>query len=393
MLNRSTVSKVTDNNKLDIPLDKPVTVVLDKEDRLKFFHDCKKIYTMSKTDKDVFCGIDFEFNMNWKTKKRYIGSMQIILVLDKDRYHDKSYVKPVYVLDPSRFSSSEIKKLIRYIFTSNVVKIFHGSDSLDCPYVFTELLKGKKGKFIRFMNSTVDTRFLCEITKRIRERIGDDPKTNRCSIYNALYDNDVVDKKLFDTLTVIGSKVNYNKRWEIDKLTDDYLIYSVYDIIYLYDLLEKISQTVLPCKQKECIDVLSVVNRLYRFHMLNYLGVTKISTKCTELFNSYRLSKDDIDKLNQQIMETSITEILYKSVDKTEHLTIYFEDVLSINTIRKNIMACLKVRRYDVNSDKLDEMFERSRVFKLMKGNNYILKLLDLNRLLSTNRKHVFCRQ
>src|SRR5271156_5287948 len=192
-------------------LDKPFAVVTTNDNKKSFIQDCQKIYDITEKSGRTFCGIDFEFNMNWKTKERYIGSMQIIFIFDGSKYHDKSFIKPIYVLDPSKLSSSDKELFIKYIIKSKVIKIFHGSDSLDYPYMFNDLLKNNKYVFIEFINSSVDTRFLCETSKRIKSRIGMDAPSNKCSIYNALYNNDVINEETFDKLTKIGDKINYNK--------------------------------------------------------------------------------------------------------------------------------------------------------------------------------------
>ena len=59
-------------------IDKPVFVVKTFQDANNFINECKLIYD-NKIDEKSFCGIDFEFNMNWNTKKRFIGLMQIII--------------------------------------------------------------------------------------------------------------------------------------------------------------------------------------------------------------------------------------------------------------------------------------------------------------------------
>jgi len=149
---------------------KPICVVVSRKDTETFIADCHDIYQAS-AHRDVFCGIDFEFNTNHSTKKRYIGLMQIILVSDPHKYFE-DHNKPIYIVDPSRLSVASRDQMIRYIFCSKVKKIFHGSDSLDYGYVYEDLLGSSGEQFIRFVDNSIDTRFMCEISKRISQRLG-----------------------------------------------------------------------------------------------------------------------------------------------------------------------------------------------------------------------------
>src|ERR1700733_960529 len=94
-------NKLNDQTKTNIQIiknDMPIIIVRSDVTMKRFMEDCKKIYLTNTTN--TFCGIDFEFNMNWKTKERYIGSMQIVFVFDDTKYYDPSYIKPIYILDP-----------------------------------------------------------------------------------------------------------------------------------------------------------------------------------------------------------------------------------------------------------------------------------------------------
>jgi hypothetical protein len=394
-------------------LDKPFIVVTSDEHKKSFIQDCQKIYDITGKNGRTFCGIDFEFNMNWKLKTRYIGSMQIIFIFDGEKYHDKTFIKPIYVIDPSKLSHLDKELFIKYIIKSKVIKIFHGSDSLDYPYIFNDLLKNDKHKFIEFINSSVDTRFLCEISKRIKSRIGVDVPSNKCSIYNALYDNDAINKETFNELTKIGDKINYNKRWKVELLTYDQVIYSVYDVVYLYDLLEKISNQIDICTKTadpdmaykpgsvDCIDLVSMINRVYRYHMLNRLEITNISSQCDVIFNSYKLTKDLISQLDQQIMETPLTSIEFKkSTKESINVLITLEDILTMDVIRKNLLKFLRPYQYIANSGKnlndvtkLDKIFESSEEFRIFKGRDYIIKLINvIKKKIGQHKPDVICK-
>lgn len=358
-------------------IDKPIHLIKTQEDADNFIKQCKIIYDDMKNHGRSFCGIDFEFNMNWKTKIREIGLMQIILIYDSDEYYDKNSTKPIYVLNPAKLSKKNREYMLNYIFCSDITKIFHGSDSLDYNYVYNDLLKKSKSNFIKFINNSLDTRFLCELSKRIMRRIGlISIESKKCSIYNALYDHQIINNKELSELSEIGSAINYNKKWLVDKLNDKQLLYSISDVFKLYDLLHNIVKR-FSCVENKCIDVVSAVNRLYRFHMLNKFGLLDISTQCKLIIDNAGLDKKKINEIDEKILEIPITQIYYSN--EKYKIDIYMNDFLSIDTIRKSILYCLRIFYInDNNAEKLDNIFDTSIIFNQMKGNNYIKRIIKI---------------
>lgn len=354
--------------------DKPITVVTDRLTINKFLTDCQNL----SLTKNGMCGIDFEFDMNWKTRERYISLMQIILISDPSEYKNPKIIKPIYLLDPLRqLSNIEMEKLVEYIFCSNVVKIFHGSDSLDFPHIYASILKNDKNKFINFVNKSVDTRFLCEISKRIMRRAGIiSINDNKCSLYNALIDHDVIDKKLFNTLTNISSKINYNKKWEIQKLTPEQVSYSSLDVAYLFDLLDNITKII------GSDQLLSMITRLYRFHITNKLDIIKISSKCKDMVESKKIPKDRLLIIDQKIMEHYLMDVMINN----KPIAIYFEDILSIDTTRKSILFCLRAYEISDEMTHIDKYFNDSKIFfHRLKGHRTIIKLINVIKKKKTN--------
>lgn len=379
-------------SKLEPTIDKPINIVLSVTDTDAFINDCHKIYDLYKSNPkshNTYCGIDIEFNMNWKLKKRYIAFIQIIFIFDKNKYFNEDTTKPVYIFNPRKLDRSQLDLFIKYILCSGIIKIFHGSDSLDYSHIFNEILKGSKKKFMRFINTSVDTRFLCELSKRFMERSGYQlEESNRCSLYYALFNHNVVDRKLFNLLEQLGSKIDYNKLWLLDHITYDQLIYAAYDVYYLYDLLYELTNRMQPDLSEGTyddnnitIDIVSLVNRLYRFHMINKLGMCSIFSKCEKLFATKKLPKNDVIELDKKIMEKKLCTTLYRQNDDVvKKIDTYIEDVLSISTIKKSILYILRLYRLDVSKDTeyVDNLFASSKSFKFMKGHESILNIIDI---------------
>lgn len=384
---------------MGVPSNK-IIVVKTNEDKKLFIEDCKKIFLIKGTDK--FCGIDFEFNTNRKINKRYIGLMQIIFIFDATKYYDKSYEKLIYILDPNKLSFDDKNNLINYIFCSNVTKIFHGSDSLDYPHIYEDLLKKNNHMFIKFINHSVDTRFLCEISKQIIKRSGIH-LSNKCSIYHALLDHKIIDNDLFNRLEKISSTINYNKLWLIDSLTTDQITYGAYDVTYLYDLMNTIVCSIQPDDSgnkameenlMNDFDPISLVNRLYRFHILNRLGIFTISADCKKLSDEvYQINPGIEIKsiVDEKIMETYLMTINYNHKEGINRIDIVIEDILSLDTIRKSILNCLRIYHPDIvrhidpsRLHQIDNFWTDSEQFNMMKGKGSIRGLINLIKIKST---------
>ncbi len=376
------------------PKDKPITIVINELTINQFIKECHNIYeTCKKKTNDSYCGIDFEFNMNWKTKERYISLMQIIFITNANNYHNTEIMKPIYILDPLKFNHTVMKKMKKYIFCSKVIKIFHGSDSLDYPHVYEHILNKNKKKFIKFINYSIDTRFMCEISKRIMTRLGLISIDNKkCSIYNALFDHGILDKQSFDQLTLMSSKINYNKEWKIKDLSQEQISYAIYDVSYLYDLVHTIVLSIKNSKHvigMMNVDLISVINRMYRFHMINRLKISSISYRCKSLTDLKKISKENLNHIDQKIMDNYLMTIIYNQPilhtnttsndTHTYELTINLEDILNIDTLRKSILFCLRV--YEINeSDTINvtEFIKKSKPFNLLKGHETILDLINI---------------
>ena len=203
----------------------------------------------------------------------------------------------------------------------------------------------------------------------------------------------MISDDIFNKLEGISSKINYNKPWIINKLSENQIIYSAYDVMYLYDLVEKISQSINPLEHN--INPISLVNRLYRFHMLNRLQICNFSKKCKYIYDSYKFEKKETDNSEEKIMEMPLTTIQYTDNNLTIHkFDLIFDDILFIDTIRKSILICLKV--YQINKkndiDKINNYLIKSKVFNLIRGNPSILKMINIIQSKNTSKvNNIIC--
>lgn len=174
-----------------------------------------------------YLGIDFEFNKVGKGD-RDVALMQINLESDdtNDGY--------VIVLYPPELPKPDLDILINLITEPIIIKILHGAESLDIPYMFNQLLKTKK-LIDGLCTNFYDTKFLCDYA-HISEK-----KQGRCSIYYLLTENNVITQEKFEELENI-EKVSgpiYLIHIDIHSMSQEVFKYSLYDVLYLPELIKK----------------------------------------------------------------------------------------------------------------------------------------------------------
>lgn len=184
-------------------------------------------------NKNHIIGIDFEFNKVRKGE-RDVALMQINMENDLD-------VAYIFILYPPELNKRTHDLLIKLITHKQIFKILHGAESLDIPYLFGQLLINKN-LIDGFCSNFYDTRFLCDyyhIEKNIQ---------GRCSIYYLLLEQQIITKEKFDELEKIEEKTGpiYLITIDIHKLGFHVLRYSLYDVIYLPELIRKFLQMSWP---------------------------------------------------------------------------------------------------------------------------------------------------
>ena len=122
----------------------------DKNSQDKFLKFLKKINLISKKYQ-TFMGIDFEFN----TKK--VALMQILFEV-----HIKNkIIKKYYIIYPPNLDII-LFDYFKYNIMSNIhiLKILHGSESLDIPYIIEDFYNFELEPLINFFLTMIDTRYL-----------------------------------------------------------------------------------------------------------------------------------------------------------------------------------------------------------------------------------------
>lgn len=164
-------------------------------------------------------GVDFEFNR--VKNKREIALCQINFIKKKK-------------MDIFLFYPPNIKKeIFKNLLISDCIKILHGSESLDLPYLFDNIININDRE--KFCNNLMDTRYLCEYYNSSNNIDG------KCRIYDLLLNMKVISKSKYDKL-MKNDKLMGNI-WEINidvkTMSKELIKYSIYDVLYLPKLFSK----------------------------------------------------------------------------------------------------------------------------------------------------------
>jgi hypothetical protein len=194
-------------------------LVICKSDKTnKLLEDYIKEFISYKGYKLI--GVDFEFNR--VKNKREIALCQIIFV--------KKEKKDIFLFYPPNIN----KKLFENLLISDCIKILHGSESLDLPYLFDNIITNINRD--KFCNNLIDTRYLCEYYNS-----SNNITNAKCRIYELLLLMKVISKSKYDSL-MENDKLMGNI-WEINidvkTMSRELIKYSIYDVLFLPKLFNK----------------------------------------------------------------------------------------------------------------------------------------------------------
>jgi hypothetical protein len=195
-----------------------ILVVKDKI-QIKFMNKIFKEFNNGNT----IIGLDFEFKKVTKENKE-IALMQINL-------ENNTKNAFIFILYPPKLNN---KSLIELLCNEQIIKVIHGGESLDIPYLFNSLLKSKS-KIKKFLSNTYDTKFLCEFY-HYQNKIN-----AKCNIYNLLEEFKIIGKKNINYLKKLEDKIGeiYLIKFNINSLSEELINYALYDVIYLPELIKK----------------------------------------------------------------------------------------------------------------------------------------------------------
>ncbi len=236
-------------------------ILIENKDKLKLFINELNNF------KGKYVSIDFEYTKN------KIHLWQVCF------YNNDKTENNIYVLQARIIDNLNMDIIIDKLLTSKIIKIFHGAESLDFPYLFTVL---KKPELIyKFLKNTFDTRFLCEYYKKTEKT-----QNNLCNVYDAMKDFGALKEEKYNELKKVNKQMGpiWLVNWDKVSSNKNLLIYTVYDVVYLKKLLLKVYK-----KYKE----LDLVNDFYDLQKINIY----IMLKRNRINYNYKLKlKNDKEK-------------------------------------------------------------------------------------------------
>lgn len=225
--------------------------------------------------KKGFVAIDLEFN------NRNAALIQLNFVIDNS--------KNIWIIEPN--NKLKNKFISNILINSNFIKILHGSESLDIPYMLKYI--GNKTMIVKFINQITDTRFICEYYNILHS------EHNKCSLYDALLLFNVIDKKKYEKLNNIPLKLGkiWKIKWNINKLEKNILDYVVYDVYYLVNLYKNLWKII----GKDIIKINKLVSFTFleKFGITNYNNNLHITDDINNIYEQYILQNNDIIKYIQ----------------------------------------------------------------------------------------------
>lgn len=365
----------------------------DKKSQNKFYNLIKKISKLSKKY-PVFMGIDFEFN----TKK--IALMQILFEIHKK---DK-IIKKYYIVFPPNLEL-EIYEFFKINIMANtsILKILHGSESLDIPYLVEVFFDMDIELGIDFFLSMIDTRYLCEYLN-----IESSDKQNICRIYDLLEKTQIIsaqEKLLLETNEIKMGPI-YEIFIDINTLTPELITYSIHDVVYLIDLFQHLKTQIIKTNpknyyllidaQRYCFmekrDITNIGDDLILINQMNnyFYYINKSNTKTEYILDKLKLyTPPDKTDFYHRISMLKTFEIIIKDfLDSFDGPRF----IISVNYLKSNLINLLKtitysiiLKNYKVKATKIDivDYDLESNIKEIIQG----LEALDLNHLLDLINK------
>jgi hypothetical protein len=263
---------------------------------------------------------------------------------------DTGYIFVLYPPDLNKKNMNLLKKLITH---PKMYKILHGAESLDIPYLFNQLLV-TKSLIDNFCLNFYDTRFLCDYYHLDHEIEG------RCSIYYLLLEHNIITNDKIKILEKIEETTGpiYLINIDIYNLDLHLFKYSLYDVLYLPELLKKfLSMDTIYTKLVP--EITCNINKYKR-------NITNDFQKLEKLINSMNIYY--IWESNERILLNDIWEMYNFTI---EHK--YFNLIQLIPYFKKFIEIVLKFIVYQNICNNFVVHVNKKTIFKNINWNTYWL--------------------
>ena len=360
-----------------INLDKKISYYVHVGDKIEkniLFHAYFLVIALeSLFDTKFYLGADFEYtglDPVYKRKKIQLAQLNF--------EHKSDLRSQIWIVGPSELEPTIMKNFVRLIMCNKRIrKILHGSDALDIPYIYGQMLENNPTKIIKFTDGLIDTRFLCEYYK-----INKGSPDHKCQIYDALLFFDTINQEKYTQLeNIVEEELTYKHdvMWNIYKLSTAHVKYALYDVLFLkyfyYGIIRKATLDGTEPLEKKNIIILykNVIYELTQFIYLDNNNIVFVKSKCKEEIdpiNNYMIRKNKILKLvdiANQIGKEIVTVDPRVEIDTLLKVN-HFKRILEI--IIKKIIYTLASRQYVIYKDK-------SNIWSEKLSNEYLFGFFD----------------
>ena len=260
-----------------------------------------------------YIGCDFEFNRVRK-QERDVALFQINLEIDNNN------TGQIFVFYPPELSKEQTNVLIKLLTDKYIIKILHGGESLDIPYLFDQVLKTKEN-IENFCSNLLDTKYLCEYG-----HIETNSNIVKCSIYYLLEEYKIITAQKFKDLESIEEKTGpiYLITIDIHKMSNDVLRYSLYDVLFLPELIRKFLN-----KSKVYTKVIPEITKLvFQYKRLPDHEINKVKNLVYSNNISFIKSEEKVYVLNE-IYNYYMLTLVDKEINNLLKIT-YFREFFEI---------------------------------------------------------------
>jgi len=288
---------------------------------LLFYYTNIRLY-----DKKVYLGLDFEFNT------KVVAMMQINFEQPLLNLYNYSLI---FLFDPNQLNIKWKRMLTgRILCNKKVVKILHGSDSLDIPFVYNELLENDSEMIKNFNLSFIDTKFLCEYSYYSKNQ-----QLGKCKINYLLLKEGIISQNKFDELQKEEENMGpiYDIIIDINNISELLINYTLYDVLYLYHLT-KFYKT-----QFKDYDLINEITQLTFMQKRNIISLVPI-LEINKINNYYIFLKNKPMRLNdifnyflKYLKKDKLIDNLLKINYFKGTLTFIFKYELYCHLIKRNI--------------------------------------------------------
>ena len=330
-------------------------IICNSKSNIKDMINYFNIFLKIKNNK--YIGIDFEFNR--VNNERKIALFQLNL--------ESKNVKTIFMFYPPDLDSNQLKILKKLLFNEKI--IIHGGESLDIPYLFSEIFKNKK-EMVKFCKNLYDTKFLCDYYNNVN-----DLQNNKCKIYYLLQQMNVIDNDKFEYLIKNEEKMGeiYNIFIDVNNMKKELVLYSLYDVLYLPRLFNKFKSDNSYNKYvPEITNIVLLSKQIgYLNDKLNYLNTFN---------NNYIIKNGKVILFNTILNKNLINIMKYKN----------FNHIYSINYLKKFLNTIIKlsiyiyltnnfeyyIKRNEIGNVKINDFKSNLKQFDQIKnGYEYLIKL------------------